>query len=262
MGVLLNSSRSSREAAISLVIGLFVGILAGLTGVGGGALIVPLLVAFLGLTQHKAHGTSLATVIFSAAASAIPYAWQQHLDVRLALELAIGSVIGAILGGQVMPYIPATQLRRAFGLFLGLLALRLLLPIPANAILKAADPFSMLAWNICLGLIIGFIGGILGVGGGAMIVPATIFLWGASQHIAQGTSLVAIVPTGIAGSISHHLKGNMVWRLVPFLAFGFIIGALVSASFANTLDTLTLRTIFALFLIVMSIQMIARAGRK
>ena len=233
-----------------MLIGVAVGIVAGFTGVGGGALIVPLLVGLLGLTQHRAHGTSLAVVTFSAAASAIPYALAGNTDVVTAAELAVGSIVGVIIGAQWMPRIPAAQLRRGFGLFLAFLAIRLLLPVPAVAALGPQSPAAALAWNAAAGLVIGVIGGILGIGGGGMIVPAMIFMWGLGQHMAQGISLLAIVPTGIAGAASHHSRGNVAWRFVPLLAAGSIAGALASASVANQVDTGLLRQIFAGFLIV------------
>ena len=233
----LQTILSRRDQLVALLIGVAVGIVAGFTGVGGGALIVPLLVGLLGLTQHRAHGTSLAVVTFSAAASAIPYALAGNTDVVTAAELAVGSIVGVIIGAQWMPRIPAAQLRRGFGLFLAFLAVRLLLPVPAAAALGPQSPAAALAWNAAAGLVIGVIGGILGIGGGGMIVPAMIFMWGLGQHMAQGISLLAIVPTGIAGAASHHSRGNVAWRFVPLLAAGSIAGAVASASVANQVDT-------------------------
>lgn len=247
---------TNHQRFIALAIGAAVGIVAGLTGVGGGALVVPLLVSALGLRQHQAHGTSLAVVTFSAGASAIPYALAGHFNGLLAAQLMVGTTVGVILGARWMSRIPAAQLRRGFGLFLAFTALRLLLPLPAMGILGLLEPGAALLLNMAVGLVVGVIGGILGVGGGAMIVPAMLLLWGVSQHIAQGISLVVIVPTGIAGAISHHTRGNVAWVLVPPLALGSVAGALFSASLANNLDTALLRQSFAAAVIVMSAQMI------
>lgn len=232
------------------------GVVAGLTGVGGGALVVPLLVGLLGFTQHRAHGTSLAVVTFSAAASAIPYALAGNSDLVTAGELAAGSTLGVILGAQWMPRIPAARLRRGFGLFLAFLAIRLLLPLPALGALGSPTPVEALAWNAGAGFLIGIVGGILGIGGGGLMVPAILLMWGMGQHTAQGISLLAIVPTGVAGAASHHSRGNVAWRHVPLLAAGSMAAALVSATFANLLDVALLRQIFAGFLIVMSLQML------
>lgn len=245
-----------RVQAITVAIGLAVGAVAGVTGVGGGALIIPLLVGLLGITQHRAHGTSLAVVTFSAAASAIPYALAGNTDLVTAAELALGSTVGVVIGAQWMPRIPALQLRRGFGLFLAFVAWRILVALPAAGVVTAQGPVAVLLCNASVGLMIGIVGGILGVGGGGMIVPAMVLMWGMTQHTAQGISLLAIVPTGIAGAFSHHTRGNVAWNLVPLLAAGSIVGALVSGAIANQLDTAILRQIFAGFLIVMSAQML------
>src|SRR5262249_56185767 len=79
-------------------IGLGGGIGSGLFGVGGGVILVPLLVRFLGLTQQESHGTSLAVALFTAPAALIQYARTGHVDVLWSVTLALGSVIGAPLG--------------------------------------------------------------------------------------------------------------------------------------------------------------------
>jgi len=107
------------------VTGLAGGFFSGLTGVGGGIVMVPLLTGPLKLSQHRAHGTSLAIVIFVASAGFVGYWLQEHIDWSLVLWLAIGSAIGAFLGANTMTRLPERSLRALFGAFMLAVAVRL-----------------------------------------------------------------------------------------------------------------------------------------
>jgi hypothetical protein len=109
----------------SLIIGLATGFLSGLMGVGGGIIAVPAMVTFLHVTQHKAHGTSLAMMVLTATASAIAYFSRGQVNVPLAITLSVGTVVGAYLGARVMSRVPAHQLRLVFGIFILLVGLRM-----------------------------------------------------------------------------------------------------------------------------------------
>ena len=111
-----------REILISILIGAAAGMLAGLTGVGGGLFLVPLMVGLLAVAQHQAHGTSLAVIFPIALIGAITYAIHGHIvghvDWELILGLALGGLVGVVLGARLMMRVPARQLRRIFGIFL------------------------------------------------------------------------------------------------------------------------------------------------
>jgi len=111
-----------REILISILIGAAAGLLAGLTGVGGGLLLVPLMVGLLAVAQHQAHGTSLAVIFPIALIGAITYAIHGHIvghvDWELILGLSLGGLVGVVLGARLMMRVPARQLRQIFGFFL------------------------------------------------------------------------------------------------------------------------------------------------
>ncbi len=121
-GSQLKSQRGS-----ALFTGLAGGFFSGLTGVGGGAIMVPLLTSRLKLPQHLAHGTSLAIVVFVGSAGLAGYWWRDNVDWSLALWLAVGSVGGAYFGAVTMARIPERSLRFLFGLFLLSVAIRMFL---------------------------------------------------------------------------------------------------------------------------------------
>ncbi len=102
------------------------GFFAGLTGVGGGAILVPLFTTLLRMPQHRAHGTSLAVVVFAAIAGGSRYIWQDAIDWALAGALLSGSLLGAYLGARWVMRIPERELRLLFSLFLVAVGARML----------------------------------------------------------------------------------------------------------------------------------------
>ena len=101
-----------RNEIKALSIGVAGGIGAGLIGIGGGIIMIPCMVSFLGVSQHKAQATSLAAIAPLAVMSAIVYSRYGNLNVYLACLLPIGGVIGAYIGASLMPYVNATILKR------------------------------------------------------------------------------------------------------------------------------------------------------
>ena len=111
-----------KKLLIYLLIGAAAGLLAGLTGVGGGVFLVPLMVGLLAMAQHQAHGTSLAVMFPIALVGAITYAIHGHIlgqiDWEIIFGLALGGLVGVVLGARLMMRMPARQLRWIFGIFL------------------------------------------------------------------------------------------------------------------------------------------------
>lgn len=107
-----------------------------------------------------------------------------------------------------------------------------------------------------LGLTAGTLGGLLGVGGGIIIVPALIYLLKLPTHVAVGTSLAVIIPTAISGSFTHFTKGNVDLRAALLVAIGSIVGAYLGATVAEQLPELFLKRAFGILLAIMAIRMI------
>lgn len=119
------------------------------------------------------------------------------------------------------------------------------------------DVVSLLA----IGLGAGFLAGLLGIGGGILIVPALVLLLGFDQHVAQGTSLVVIIPAALAGSWIHHRNGRLALRDAAALAVGGVLGALLGSFTALSLGDTLLRRLFAGLLIAVGARLILR-GRS
>ncbi len=113
---------------------------------------------------------------------------------------------------------------------------------------------------VVIGIIAGIVGGIFGIGGGVVILPALIFFKGYSQKMAQGTSLVALLaPVGLLGLINYYKDNNADLRGGGLIAAGFFGGAFFGSKFALGLDENVLRRAFAVFLVLMAIQLWIKA---
>ncbi|MGC8976305.1 MAG: sulfite exporter TauE/SafE family protein [Candidatus Ratteibacteria bacterium] len=110
---------------------------------------------------------------------------------------------------------------------------------------------------IILGIFSGVISGLLGIGGATIIVPALIYFFGFSQHQAQGTTLLLMVPPiGILAALTYYKKGYADIPTAIFICIGFFIGAYLGAKIAISIPEKILRKIFGLFLLIISFHMI------
>jgi len=106
-----------------------------------------------------------------------------------------------------------------------------------------------------IGLLAGFLSGLLGIGGGIILIPALILLLKLPQHTAQGTALFVIVLTSLSGSIGYYFAGNLDINASLWLASGAMIGMLFGALIAHSLPSLILRRLFGLIMILVALKM-------
>jgi len=118
-----------RNIIISVVIGAVAGMIAGLTGIGGGMLLVPLLAGVLLLEQHQAHGTSLAVIFPIGVAGLIAYAIQGNIDWVFVVVLATGSLVGVVLGAKLMMRMRARHLRWLFSTLIVVLGILMVIGV-------------------------------------------------------------------------------------------------------------------------------------
>lgn len=110
---------------------------------------------------------------------------------------------------------------------------------------------------ILLGLLSGIISGLIGIGGGIVIIPALIYFFGLSQHMAQGTTLALMVPPiGLLAALEYYRKGFVNLNIALFVCLGFFIGGYFGAKVATTITPQILKKIFGVGLFLISIKMI------
>ena len=244
----------NKNILLGLVIGVSGGFFGGLIGLGGGVIMIPMMTAFVGLTQREAHGTSLVAVVFTGAAGALTYFSHGTVDWRAALVLAASAMFFARMGAVYAHSLPERSLRRGFGVFIIAVALLMI----AKAWLPGASG-GLAFWPQMLVLLLtgtatGFVSGMMGVGGGSIMIPAMVILAGMPQHLAQGTSLLAMVPVGVTGALTHYRLGNVHLHLAAGLALGAIAGGFLGGTVAHLLPDFTLKLIFACIGIWMGVK--------
>ncbi len=109
---------------------------------------------------------------------------------------------------------------------------------------------------LILGLAAGMLSGLLGIGGAVVIVPALIYLFGLSQHLAQGTTLALMLPPiGLLAALTYYKQGYVNWEIAAFICAGFFIGGLFGARVAIGVNSEVLRKIFGVAMFLVSIHM-------
>jgi hypothetical protein len=242
------------------LIGLAAGLLSGGFGVGGGIIMVPLLVA-VGLDRHRAHATSIAAIIPIAAAGAVAFGLSGAIDLSLGVYIGLGGVAGSVLGASMMNRMSSRSLSIFFGVVLLAAGIRMIVSgdsLPGSA--DFGEP-AQIAIAVGIGLLSGFFAGVAGIGGGAVIVPATVLLLGFAQHEAQGTSLVAIILTAIAASVVN-LRNKRVRPEDGLVAGGAgVVGSIVGAQIALGADGRTLSVLFGALVVILSTRTLYQAVR-
>lgn len=234
---------------MSILIGLLAGLFGGLVGLGGGVIMIPLMGGVLKLDQHKAHGTSLVALVFTGISGAVAYGIKGTVDVSAAALMAATAMITAQGGAHFAHSLPEWKLKRSFGGFLLFVSCLMLVKPYLPHVPGMDSGWQRAAVLLLTGTFAGFLSGMMGVGGGTIMVPAMVLLTGFSQHLAQGSSLLAMVPVGAVGANTHRKLGNVRGDLLAGLIPGILIGTYLGGTLALTLPEGTLRIIFAIVLI-------------
>ena len=237
------------------VLGVVAGFLGGLFGVGGGILIVPALVLFMHMDQRLAHGTSLAAVLPIAVASLIGYTLEDKVDWPVGVLLAIGAVGGAVIGTHILHVLPQRVLGYVFAGFLLLTAVRLIAD-HSSAVGRSDLTVGRGALLVLIGLITGILAGLLGVGGGIVMVPAMIVLFGIPAVVAKGTSLAVIVPTAVMGTWRNRTKHNTDLRVAAVVGMAGIVSAFAASQVSVGLSETTSNVLFAILLATVAVRML------
>jgi uncharacterized membrane protein YfcA len=245
-------TRPMPRLLLAALIGLAGGIMSGLFGIGGGLVFVPGMVLFLRLDQHRAHATSSFAVVFTSMAGALRFVGGGAADIGVGLLLATGAIAGAFVGASSMGRISPRWLKTLFALVAIVAAVKLFLDASIDT--RAVQLSLGLAIAVVLvGAATGALASMLGLGGGLVYVPGLSLILGFAQRLAQGTSLVAIVPTQLTAAMVHLRAGRVDRQVGLALGTTGIIGALVGAQLAFTLSVPDLRRAFAVLLVVAAI---------
>ena len=251
-----------------VVFGFFIGIIASMTGVGGGIFIVPILTFFYAFVVNSATGTSLTSIIFTAIASTLNYAKQKRIYFKTGATLIITTAPGAYLGAWLATIMEERMLGLVFGVFLILVAIRMIISALRTKAQKQAQPVRTgtellhSGKTVIIGAGLSFFGGVasglLGIGGGTLVVPILIVAMGMPIHYATATSMFTMIFTSISGVAKYVQADRINFPVALLLATGTIFGAQVGAYTSKKISGRNLGLIFGIMLVVAGINMILK----
>lgn len=249
--------------SVIVAIGAVAGFLAGLFGIGGGIVMVPLLIVLAGLPQRVASATSLVAIIPTASIGAVSYLASGTVPVD---QLGFGALVA--VGAAVMAPLGARALRTwnvglVRWIFVGLLTVT-----AAAVFVSVPERGESLEWSVgttvavlAIGGFMGFTAGLLGVGGGIIAVPLLITL-GSSDLIAKALSLVAMVPGAVSGSRSSSRAGLINTRAALWLGLSTTLTAPIGVLASVALPVEWANPLLAALILVAASQLAWRGWRE
>lgn len=259
-------------ALVLAVTGVAAGLLAGLLGVGGGIVLVPVLDVALHQAgfppewcMHVAVATSLAAIVPTSISSSRAHQQRGGIDWKIARAWAPGMILGGLVGSLLASRVPDAALTGVFGVVTGIVAAKMFLPLDH---LRFADKVPLGVPGNLLSGAIGSVSAMMGIGGGTLSVPA-MALTGGAIHSAVGTAAFFGLLLSVPGTMGYLLASpaiplpGMTVGLVSFAALLIVaplsmIAAPTGARIAHSLEQRTLSRVFGFFLCIVSLRMLYR----
>jgi uncharacterized protein len=240
---------------------LLIGISLGFLGSGGSIITLPVLVFLLDRPEKLAIGESLAIVGIIALIGAITYGIRSKIIWKIVFYFGISGIFGALLGAHSSYFVSSTFQLILFAIMMIFAALSM------NFTKKSFDPLTHPAhpnWMMVMeGMVVGFLTGLLGIGGGFMIVPTLLFIMGLPMNYAVGTSLAIITINAFSGfleqlAVLNKLQLEVNWHIILIFSVVGIFGSFIGSFIANKVPQKRVRQIFSVNLIVLGLFILAK----
>lgn len=228
---------------ICFIAGIGAGLGTGFAGMSAAAVISPMLITFLGLPAYEAVGIALASDILASAVSAYTYGKNKNLDIKNGLVMMAAVLLFTLFGSYIASLVPNATMG-SFSVFMTLLLGIKFIVKPVMTTKESMEAVSgkkrMIQSVIC-GIIVGFICGFIGAGGGMMMLLILTSVLGYGLKTAVGTSVFIMAFTAFTGAVSHFAIGGMpdLWCLI-FCVASTLLWARIAAKFANRASAVTL----------------------
>jgi hypothetical protein len=265
-----------------VILGLIAAVFGSIVGLGGGIIIVPSLILFGPLLTGEpighdtAVGTSLAVLIVTALASTLSYMKDKRVDFRVAWLLFVTSGPAAMLGSALTGQLAGGPFQVAFGVFMLLMAVLLILrdrmkpssrawPIRrvwTDATGQAHEYGFALLPGLLVGFGVGLVSGLFGIGGGSLFVPVMVILFRFPPHVAAATSMFVIFLSSLLGSGVKASLGEIDWLLAAALLPGAWVGGKLGAWVARRMSGQGLLWLLRVTLLVLAVRMIVDGFRS
>jgi|SRR5580692_6157694 uncharacterized membrane protein YfcA len=250
--------------ALKILVGFVVGVLIGMSGVGGGVLLLPVLIFGLRVPAIVAVGSDALFNFFTKIPASLMHLKKETVRRKVVVALAVGSVPGSICGVKLLMYIRHIYgdgvnnfIKSAVGLLLIVIPLLMLFQRRIEERVANRPPtMKGFAGMALIGLIAGFLVGMTSVGSGSIIMMLLLLFYSFPPKINVGTDIVhAVVLTGVTGFM-HFRLGNVDPGLVVSLLIGSIPGGLIGSHIATRLPMLWLRRLLCALLLITGARML------
>lgn len=257
------------ELLIKIIVTFFAGMGAGLgtgfAGMSAAAVITPMLVTFLGIEPYTAVGIALSSDVLASAVSAYTYGKNKNLDVRNGLFM-MGSVLAfTVVGSYISSLVPSSAMG-SFSVFMTfLLGIKFIVKpvMTTKESMQSVSPEKRAVQSIVCGMIIGFICGFVGAGGGMMMLLILTSILGYELKTAVGTSVFIMTFTALTGAVSHFSIGSLPdWSIFTLCVVFTFIWARIAAVFANKANPKTLNRATGIVLVVLGVAVMSFSAIK
>ncbi|MDO4298469.1 MAG: sulfite exporter TauE/SafE family protein [Lachnospiraceae bacterium] len=239
---------------ICFIAGIGAGLGTGFAGMSAAAVISPMLITFLGMPAYEAVGIALASDVLASAISAYTYGKNKNLDIKNGIVMMIAVLCFTLVGSWVASLVPNTTMG-SFSVFMTfLLGIKFIVKpvMTTKEAMTAVTPQKRLIQSVVCGVLIGFICGFVGAGGGMMMLLILTSVLGYELKTAVGTSVFIMAFTAFTGAASHFAIGGMpdLWCLVCCV-LSTLLWARVAARFANKASAATLNRATGAVLVIL-----------
>ena len=249
---------------LTIVVTFFAGMGAGLgtgfAGMSAAAVISPMLITFLGMDPYMAVGIALSSDVLASAVSAYTYHKNKNLDIKNGLIMMLSVLLFTVVGSYIASLVPSTTMG-GFSVFMTfLLGIKFIVrPVmTTKEAMAQTDAKKRAVQSVICGVIIGFICGFIGAGGGMMMLLILTSVMGYELKTAVGTSVFIMAFTALTGAVSHFTIGGLPdgWTLALCMAFTLLF-AQIAAKIANKSKPETLNRVVGVVLVVLGVVILA-----
>ena len=242
---------------VTFFAGMGAGLGTGFAGMSAAAVISPMLIAFLNMDPYMAVGIALSSDVLASAISAYTYGKNKNLDIKNGLLMMVSVLLFTVVGSYVASLLPSTTMGN-FSVFMTfLLGIKFIVKpvITTKETMNNVDSKKRAKQSILCGMMIGFICGFIGAGGGMMMLLILTTVMGYELKTAVGTSVFIMTFTALTGAVSHFMIGGMPDITVWILCIIFtLIWARIAALFANKATPETLNRATGVVLVVLGMS--------
>ncbi len=245
---------------ITFFAGMGAGLGTGFAGMSAAAVISPMLITFLHIDPYMAVGIALSSDVLASAISAYTYGKNKNLDIRNGLIMMVSVLVFTVVGSYVSSLLPSTTMGN-FSVFMTFLLGIKFIVKPVMTTKESMENVSVkkrAIQSVVCGVIIGFICGFIGAGGGMMMLLILTSVLGYELKTAVGTSVFIMTFTALTGAVSHFAIGGMPDILTWVLCIMFtLVWARIAAVFANKASAKTLNRATGIILVILGVVVMA-----